>query len=294
MIRREPLSGSEEVTVLSLEELNGATAQAFAAALEGIYEHSPWIAQRAAACEAQFKALVALGTVGEPALRARLEPAGASPADVPGAPGFALAALPAEVLRQRPDIAAAERELAAASAAIGVQEAQLYPSLSLFGNILPSRSVLDGSPAQSLRTWTFGPSLNLPLFDAGSRQANLEAARSAFVAAQAGHQARVRLAVREIEEALVRLEAAGERLAQSAEILKAQTEIVAATERRVRAGLSARTELLEVQRAELAAQGLLVAARFEQSSAWVQLYRAAGGGWDGRLAPSVSPETPRS
>ena len=73
----------------------------------------------------------------------------------------------AEVLRQRPDLAAAERSMAAANAAIGAAEADRYPRLNLVGNITPTRLIMNSGPAVSVTTWSITSSLLAPLIDGG-------------------------------------------------------------------------------------------------------------------------------
>ena len=89
----------------------------------------------------------------------------------------AKAGIPADLIRNRPDIVAAERQLAAAVAQIGVAEAQLYPSITLGGSITPSYSRAGGTSA-SLLSWNFGPGISLPIFDGGQLKANVTAAES--------------------------------------------------------------------------------------------------------------------
>ena len=124
-------------------------------------------------CELLVKALVALTGLGEADLRTLL---GQAQSDLPSPAAFRVAAVPADVLRQRSDIAALERELAATSAAIGAAEADLYPSLSLFGSITVSASSLGGSATP----WSFGPVLSIPVFDGGQRRAAVASAQADY------------------------------------------------------------------------------------------------------------------
>jgi NodT family efflux transporter outer membrane factor (OMF) lipoprotein len=240
------------------------------------------LAQRRAQCEIDIKGLTALTALDEAALRSRLaRPAGAAPR-LPRPAAFAVDAVPARVLAQRPDVAAAERDLAAASAAIGIADAERYPRLTLAGNVTPTRSRLDGSPAISVTTWSIGPSLVLPLIDGGRRAANAEAARAQYTAAAAAYQARARNAVREVEEALVRIASAAQRLGAARDAAAGYRQSLEATRTRQRAGLGSLTELEDARRVALAAEAGVVAVEYDAVAAWVALYRAVGGGWDGR------------
>ena len=192
--------------------------------------------------------------------------------------------LPAEVLRQRPDLAALERELAAASADIGKAEAARYPSLSLAGSIGPLRSEAAGLTVNAT-TWSIGPTLNIPLFDAGRRAANVEAARAAYAAAEAAYRERVRIAVREVEEALLRLADADER-EQSARVASAgYRQAFDAAGVRYRAGLGNLVEFEDARRTAVQADTALAELRRDRLLAWISLYRAAGGGWESQPPP---------
>jgi outer membrane protein, multidrug efflux system len=248
--------------------------------------------QKQAQCEIDIKGLVSLTALDEPALRARLARAPGTPPQLPKPARFAVDAVPARLLAQRPDIAAAERELAAASADIGVAEADRYPRLSLAGNITPTRSRLDGSPTISVTTWSIGPSLTLPLLDGGRRAANADAARAQYAAAEAAYRGKVRNAVREVEEAMVRLASVAERMKDTAAAAAGYRESLEGARTRQRAGLASLIELEDARRTSYAADAAVVALEYEGVSAWISLYRAAGGGWDGTLATNTARSKP--
>lgn len=231
-------------------------------------------AQRAE-CELAVKALVGLTGLDEPVVRARLD---VSAGRLPAPRGFEVRAVPAGLLSQRPDLAALERELAAASADIGAAEGDRYPRLSLLGSVGPLR--LDsGSLGATLSTWSIGPSLTLPLFDAGRRTANVESTRAAYVAAEAAYRSRARQAVREVEEALVRLQSAADRAIDARTASEGYREALAAAQVRWRSGLGSLLELEESRRLALSADSTLAAVQRDRVAAWVSLYRALGGGW---------------
>lgn len=243
------------------------------------------LAQRRTQCEVALKGMVALTAMEEPALRSLL--AGSS-GMLPEPAQFRIDGVPARVIAQRPDLAQAERDLAAASAQIGVQEATRFPNLTLSGNILPSRVSVNGGPALTVDTWSIGPTLLLPLIDGGRRRANVEAARAQYAALEVAFRARVRNAVREVEEALVRLAGANERTAEVAQTAAGLKESLEATEVRAKAGFASQLELLDARRAALTGEASEAAWRQERVSAWIALYRAVGGGWDGELATQTS------
>ena len=114
--------------------------------------------------------------------------------------------MPADVLAQRPDVFSAGRDVAAASAEVGSAQAARYPRLALSGSIGAAQARALGTTV-TLDTWSIGPlSLSLPLFDGGRRAANVEAAQARYDEAAALYRAKVRQAVREVEEALVNLQ----------------------------------------------------------------------------------------
>jgi multidrug efflux system outer membrane protein len=223
----------------------------------------------------QIKALVALTALDETDLRQRLAKAAGR---FPQPAAFTVDTLPARLLAQRPDVAAAERDLAAANAAIGVAGAARYPRLSLSGFITPLRLNTNGD-RMSATTWSLGPTLSMPVFDGGRIGANVESARATYAAAESAYRQRLRDAVSEVEQALIRLDAARQREADVRRAAAGYREAFTATEARQRAGLASLMELEDARRTLLAADTSLSGWEQERASAWVALYRAAGGGW---------------
>ncbi len=263
-----------------------ATAQALADST--LAEASSNLASRREACDVAVKALVALTGQDEPALRQALDRAQAHPGVLPRAPAVAINAVPAAALGQRPDVAQAERSLAAASAQIGVAEANRYPSLALTGSITQARSGIDGSPAFNLRTWSIGPSLRFPLLDGGQAAANAKAARAEYAAAESVYRARVRRAVREVEEALVHLGSVAARLPEAKRAQAGYRASLDAARIREQAGLASRLEREEGVRAAIAADATVASVEYDGVATWISLYRAMGGGWDGDLGTSTA------
>ncbi len=249
---------------------NAALARASAA--EG---HARLLQQRAL-CDVDVKVLVMLSGMPEPELRTRLTqnshglrlPAGL---DVP--------ALPAATLAQRPDVFAAARRVAAASEEVGSVDAQRYPRLSLTGNIGLVRFE-GGNQAVNLNAWSIGPlQLSVPVFDAGRRRANLDAARARYDEAAATYREVVRRAVRDVEEALVSLDSTAARSSSAQIAIDGFVTSFNATRQRYDSGLANLFDLEEARRSRFAAESALVALQLERITAWIALYRAAGGGW---------------
>jgi outer membrane protein TolC len=183
------------------------------------------------------------------------------------------------VLAQRPDLFQAERAVAAASADIGAAQADRFPRLSLAGSVAGGR-VRSGGVEANAQTWSIGPlALTLPIFDAGRRAANVEAARARYDESVVRYQTLVRRAVQEVEQALVALDSARGRGADARTAAAGYRASFEATETRHRNGLASLVELEDARRNLLAAETALVGLQREMHEAWVALYRAAGGGW---------------
>lgn len=270
-------SRAETARLAQLSAGAGFTAPATAAlARASAAESHGRVTQQRASCDIEVKTLVALTAMPEPTLRQQLAQ---QIAPLPLSAAIAVASLPAHLLRQRPDLYAAERDVAAASAAIGSAEAQRYPRLSLSG-ALGLGSIRSGGNSVSATTWTVGPlALSLPLFDGGLRTANVAAARASYDEAAVSYRAKVRQAVREVEEALVNLDSNQVRAADAQSAADGYRASFDGTAARYRSGLANLVELEEAHRLKLAADTALVTVQQQRSTAWIALYRAVGGGW---------------
>ncbi|MDP3761282.1 MAG: efflux transporter outer membrane subunit [Ramlibacter sp.] len=270
-------SRAETSRLSELSARAGFTAPATSAlARASAAEASARATQQRALCDLEVKALVALTAMPEPRLRGRL---GAGWTDPARAGALTVASVPAQVLVQRPDVFRAEREVAAASAEVGSARAERFPRLTLSGSIAAG-SVRTGGVTTDLQTWSIGPlAVTLPIFDGGRRAANVDAAQARYEEAAALYAARVRQAVREVEEALVNLESARLRNDDARVAMEGYRASFAATEARYRSGLASLVELEDARRTSLAAETAWVALQRERVAAWIALYRAMGGGW---------------
>ncbi len=242
--------------------------------------------QQSSQCDLYTKALVALSGEDEALVRSVMR-ALVLPDDLTG---FSVSRIPAQALVQRPDVFAAEHDVALASAQIGRAKARRWPGLSLGGSIGALRYGTAGVDTD-ITTWSFGPlALTLPVFDAGQRAALVDAATADYVAAVTTYRAKVRQAVREVEEALVVLDSAVQRETDTRAVLDARLQNLGAAQNRERNGLASTLEVEEARRAVLAAQADVLALQLERKRAWVALYRAAGGGWE-RPAPEPAPQS---
>ena len=277
--RADSASRAETARLTDLSMKAGFEAPATAAlARASAAQANSLLTQRRAQCDVLIKGLVALTGVAEPALRSQLA---AGQARLPVPAQIAIASVPAQVLAQRPDLSSAEREWVAAGAEVSQVQAARYPRIGLAGSIGAARFE-SGGGNQSGAVWTIGPvTVSLPLFDGGTRRANVVAAQARFDEAGALYRARLRTAVREVEEALVELQSTADRSTDAQVASAGFAAAFRGTEARFKGGLASLFELEDARRSALLAQTALIDLQRERASAWIALYRALGGGWSG-------------
>lgn len=236
-------------------------------------------------CDMQVKALVALTTLSEPEIRSKMASntglAGVSIAStaINNIAISAIPKLPAQLLTQRPDIFAAQQEVAAASGDVGSAQAAKYPRLGLNGSV-GLQGISSGGVSVNGATWSIGPvSVTLPILDGGRSSAAVDLANANYEAASANYRAKVRGAVREVEEALLSVQSAADRLQDAAIATEGYSAAFVASEARFKSGLGSLSDLEDTRRTALAAKTALLNLERERSAAWVALYRAVGGGW---------------
>ncbi|USX11893.1 efflux transporter outer membrane subunit [Oxalobacteraceae bacterium OTU3CAMAD1] len=250
--------------------------------------------QQRAQCDLSVKALVALTALDETALRGELA---AWAARLPQPAELAVAAVPAAVLAQRPDIYAAARDVVAASARADQALAQRWPRVTLAGSIGANR-VSGGGISSSGSVWSVGPvAVTLPLFDGGTLRANAQAARVRYETATTVYAARLREAVRDVETALVTLRSTAARGADTDAAAAGFERSYRATEASYQAGTASLFELEDARRSMLAAQVAVIDLRRERVAAWIALYRELGGGWSeagAQASTATTAESPES
>ena len=281
--RLDAASRAETARLTELSARAGFTAPADAALVRaGTAQARSQLLAQQAQCETQVKGLVELTAVAEPDLRQRLAaPVAGAPATarVPEPPPIAIGALPASLLAQRPDLAEAARNVAAAAADQAQSQARERPQISLSGS-LAAASARSGGFTTNGSTWAIGPlAVTFPIFDGGARRANTAAARAAYDEAVALYQAQVRRALREVESALVSLDATAERQRDAVAAAQDFEASLVATQARQRGGLASLFDLESARRNAVQAQSALVDLQRERATAWISLYRALGGGW---------------
>lgn len=214
-----------------------------------------------------------------------LKPRLAAAAPIPRGPAEVAVGIPAETLRQRPDVRSAERQLAAATAQIGVAQSALYPALAIGGSIDAGAAAIDGIfDAISGRLFA---SVAQTIFDAGRTRSQIRSAEAAAEGAFLSYKQVVLGGLEDVENAIVALRTAQAREREIAIQLDAANNTAILSRSQYRAGLTDFTTLNQAESALLSAQNSLAQARADQSTALIQLYLALGGGWDSTVIPEA-------
>jgi NodT family efflux transporter outer membrane factor (OMF) lipoprotein len=194
--------------------------------------------------------------------------------------------VPSQLLERRPDIAASERQVAAANANVGVAETAYYPTL----NLTASPGFLSTSIATLLayasRSWSTGPSLSETLFDFGRRGAALEGAEAAYDATVASYRQTVLSAFQEVEDDLASLRYLAEEAVQEQDAVVASQQALALELERYRAGTDSYLSVITTQIIALGDQQTAITILQRRMTAAVDLIKALGGGWDASSLPS--------
>jgi NodT family efflux transporter outer membrane factor (OMF) lipoprotein len=185
----------------------------------------------------------------------------------------------AALIRRRPDIRAAERNVAAASARIGVAQADLYPSISLFGSASTSAPNLGGLGTRPSTSFGLGPLISWSFPNVAAARARIAAAKATDRAAIARFDGAVLTALKEVEQSLARYSAALDRM-RHLEVAAANAEVALHLARTsLAAGSVSRLDMLEAERTHVGAQASLAAAEAQRGDTLVTLFKALGGGW---------------
>lgn len=190
------------------------------------------------------------------------------------------AAMPAQLLQRRPDIAEAERNVAAANAAVGVAIAGYYPDLSLSASGGVSASSLQNLLSLPNRVWSLGPSLSGTLLDFGATSSEVEQARAAYDAKVASYRQTVLEGLQEVEDYLVELNTLqGEVASQQRAAAAAQTS-ASVTRNQYDAGMIDYLDVATTENSSLTEQQSLLSLQSTQWTASVKLIAALGGSWE--------------
>ncbi len=203
----------------------------------------------------------------------------ATAAPVPVPPGELALSIPAETLRQRPDVRAAEQQIAAALARVSQADAARYPSFRISGSVGLSALALSGLTSGGSLVSALLGSVSVPLFDGGALNAQLRSQEAGLERARVNYQGVVLTALQEVEDALVALRGNRERLARLQAASTSAQEAALLANQRYSSGLTDFQTVLDTQRSLLSSQDSLASTQAELSAAHVRLYKALGGGW---------------
>ncbi|ATG79814.1 efflux transporter outer membrane subunit [Pseudoalteromonas sp. 1_2015MBL_MicDiv] len=188
--------------------------------------------------------------------------------------------LPSDLLSQRPDIKAAEHLMLAANANIGIARAAFYPSISLTANAGSASSDLSGLFDSGSGTWSFVPSISLPIFNMGRNQANLDVAKADQEIAVATYQQKIQNAFREVADALADREGYQEQLSALDMLISSRQITFDLSKMRYEKGADSYLQVLDAQRTWYGAQQQLIAGQQAYLASQINLYKALGGGWN--------------
>jgi NodT family efflux transporter outer membrane factor (OMF) lipoprotein len=204
---------------------------------------------------------------------------------IPHGPDAIAVGIPADTLRRRPDVRSAERQLAAATARIGVAKAALFPALAISGNINTSAATV--GKLGDLLTGALFAGITQTIFDAGRRSSQIRSARAGADLAFAAYRETVLTGLEDVENAIQALDAARARQAELTIALDASNNAAIYARSQYRSGLIDFLTLLQSEQTLLSARDQLASARADQALALVQLYLALGGGWQPELMDST-------
>ncbi len=186
--------------------------------------------------------------------------------------------LPSDLLNNRPDVRAAEYKLSAAGANIGAAKARLFPTISLTGTAGYASTDLSDLFKSGSFVWGLGPSLDIPIFDWGTRKANIKISETEQQIALSDYEKSIQSAFREVNDALAVRQNIGDRLSAQRRLVDATNTTYKLSNARFRAGIDSYLTVLDAQRTSYAAeQGLLLLEQGNLNSQ-VELYKSLGGG----------------
>ncbi|MGS0894296.1 efflux transporter outer membrane subunit [Burkholderia stagnalis] len=187
--------------------------------------------------------------------------------------------LPSDVIRERPDIRAAERRLAAATARIGVARAAQFPHFAIPLSLGTTASLVQDLFTGASVAWSVALDGTQTLYDGGRAKAGVTAAWAAAEAARLAYEQRIRIAFRDVEDALVAIGAARDRQAALAAAVDSSQDAQSRATRLYRSGLGEYLSVLTAQRATYRARDALALSRLAQVQGAIALYKSLGVGW---------------
>ncbi|WP_435635646.1 efflux transporter outer membrane subunit [Pseudomonas solani] len=186
---------------------------------------------------------------------------------------------PSALLERRPDILAAEHRLKSRNADIGAARAAFFPRISLTGSYGSSSAEVSGLFDGGSRSWSFMPTLSLPIFDAGRNSANLDLAEVRKDAAVAAYEGSIQTAFREVADALAATDTLRREEAARRALANTSNETLKLAKARYEGGVDSHLRYLDAQRSSFVNDSTLIETSTQRQLALVDLFRALGGGW---------------
>lgn len=188
---------------------------------------------------------------------------------------------PSELIERRPDILAAEHVLKARNADIGAARAAFFPRISLTGSFGTSSAEMSGLFDGGSRSWSFVPTLSLPIFDAGRNSANLDLAKVRKDSAVAAYEGTIQTAFREVADALAATDTLRREEAARRALANTTNETLKLAKARYEGGVDSHLRYLDAQRSNFVNESAYIETSTQRQIALVDLFRALGGGWNG-------------
>ncbi|MGA3263642.1 MAG: efflux transporter outer membrane subunit [Terracidiphilus sp.] len=199
--------------------------------------------------------------------------------------------LPSQLLERRPDVAAAERNMAAANAQIGVAYAAYYPALTLSGNGGVESSAIKNLLDAASRFWSVGPSVSETVYDGGLRRATVNQYIAVYNADLAAYRQSVLTAFQQVEDALAAVRILSQQILRQQEAVGSSRTYVKLEQARYDTGIDPYIDLAAAQTTLLSNQETLTNLQVQEMTASVQLIEALGGGWERSQLPTPAQVT---
>ena len=203
-----------------------------------------------------------------------------APAMIPSVPAVVQSGLPLDLLRRRPDISQAERELAADTARIGVATADLFPQISVTAAIGFQKQALGVTPVAGEHIWSAGPGASWSLLDFGALDAQVEIARMRTRAQLVNYKRTIQNAVREVDTTWDAYAADQDRINKLGDALVASQRAVTLANERYTRGLTDFLNVVDAEREEYDIEGQYTNAQVSVDEDFIALYKSLGGGWE--------------
>ncbi len=195
--------------------------------------------------------------------------------------------VPSDVLERRPDVAAAERAMAAANAQVGVASSAFYPSIQLGGFAGQQSRLLSRLFDAPSLVWSLGATLAMPLFDGGRIQANIDNASAGYEATVANYRRVVLTAMQEVEDGITGLASLERAHAQARAANASAAKVLDIATSRYEGGVATYLDVITAQQGLLASERLAAQLSGQRLLTAVSLVKALGGGWEGARPPTA-------